>query len=216
MAKDKAEKNTCILYGDIIEYVEGDDALSDAQVAELFRVYLAYANGKAVKISDPEVKGIWRTIKSRVDKANANYAEKCERLKENAKNRYKSKQKDANACNCNNDIDSDYDVFTDVNTESSNDDSKEKGDTIVSPKKKTTKPTLDEVKAYAAEQGKPEEAEHFFDYYTANGWKVGKNPMKDWKAAFRNWKRSAYNKSPTTNSDAEWEAFLARKAAEDD
>lgn len=34
------------------------------------------------------------------------------------------------------------------------------------------------------------EAEKFFDHYTANGWKVGKNPMKDWKATARNWKRN--------------------------
>ena len=34
------------------------------------------------------------------------------------------------------------------------------------------------------------ECEKFFDYYTANGWKVGKNPMKDWKSAVRNWKRN--------------------------
>ena len=95
-------------------------------------------------------------------------------------------------------------------------DIKEREDTIVSSRKKTTKPSLEEVKAYAIEQAKPDEAEHFYDYYTANGWKVGKNPMKDWKAAFRNWKRSSYNKSPTVNKDAEWEAFLARKAAEDD
>ena len=33
------------------------------------------------------------------------------------------------------------------------------------------------------------DAERFVDYYTANGWKVGKNPMKDWKAAVRNWER---------------------------
>jgi hypothetical protein len=34
-----------------------------------------------------------------------------------------------------------------------------------------------------------EEAEKFFDYYTSNGWKVGKNPMKDWRATARNWKK---------------------------
>jgi len=30
----------------------------------------------------------------------------------------------------------------------------------------------------------------FFDYYEANGWRVGKNPMKDWKAAVRTWERN--------------------------
>jgi hypothetical protein len=37
------------------------------------------------------------------------------------------------------------------------------------------------------------EAERFVDFYTANGWKVGKNPMKDWKAAARNWIKNASN-----------------------
>jgi hypothetical protein len=36
------------------------------------------------------------------------------------------------------------------------------------------------------EQGKIE-AEKFFNYYESNGWRVGKNPMKNWKAAANNW-----------------------------
>jgi len=37
-----------------------------------------------------------------------------------------------------------------------------------------------------------EEAQKFIDYYTSNGWKVGQNPMQDWKATSRNWiKRSS-------------------------
>ena len=31
--------------------------------------------------------------------------------------------------------------------------------------------------------------DRFVDYYTSNGWKVGKNPMKDWKAAVRTWEK---------------------------
>ena len=30
---------------------------------------------------------------------------------------------------------------------------------------------------------------NFFDFYQSNGWKVGKNKMKDWKAALRGWSR---------------------------
>lgn len=48
-------------------------------------------------------------------------------------------------------------------------------------------PDVDEVRAYAAENGYNLDAERFVDYYTSNGWKVGRNPMKDWKAAVRNW-----------------------------
>lgn len=50
-------------------------------------------------------------------------------------------------------------------------------------------PTLEDVKAYCQERGNRVDPERFIDYYTANGWRVGKNPMKDWKAAVRTWER---------------------------
>ena len=37
------------------------------------------------------------------------------------------------------------------------------------------------------------EAARFYDHYESNGWKVGKNPMKDWKATIRNWERNDYS-----------------------
>ena len=51
-------------------------------------------------------------------------------------------------------------------------------------------PTVDEVKAYCLERKNSVDPVRFVDYYTSNGWKVGKNPMKDWKAAVRTWERS--------------------------
>lgn len=50
-------------------------------------------------------------------------------------------------------------------------------------------PTLEEVKAYCSERKNKVDPERWYDYYTSNGWKVGKNPMKDWKAAVRTWER---------------------------
>lgn len=54
-------------------------------------------------------------------------------------------------------------------------------------------PTLSEVRAYCQERQNNVDAERFIDYYTSNGWKVGKNPMKDWKAAVRTWERQGWN-----------------------
>ena len=54
-----------------------------------------------------------------------------------------------------------------------------------------TPPTLDEVKTYCLERNNNVDAERFIDYYTANGWKVGKNSMKDWKAAVRTWEKTS-------------------------
>jgi hypothetical protein len=55
--------------------------------------------------------------------------------------------------------------------------------------KRFTKPTLDDVKAYCQERNNGVDAEKWYNHYSANGWKVGKNPMKDWKAAVRTWER---------------------------
>ncbi len=53
-----------------------------------------------------------------------------------------------------------------------------------------TPPTVDEVSAYCEEKGYGISPEKFLDYYASNGWKVGRNPMKDWRAAVRNWSRN--------------------------
>ena len=52
-----------------------------------------------------------------------------------------------------------------------------------------TPPTVDEVRDYCRERGNSVDAERFVDFYTAKGWKVGKSPMKDWKAAVRTWEK---------------------------
>lgn len=54
---------------------------------------------------------------------------------------------------------------------------------------KFQKPTLEELKAYIAENRYTFSAEAFMDYYESNGWKVGRNPMKSWQAACRTWQR---------------------------
>jgi hypothetical protein len=52
------------------------------------------------------------------------------------------------------------------------------------------KPTQEEIKTYCLERKNNINPEKFRDYYESNGWKVGKNPMKDWKACVRNWEKS--------------------------
>ena len=54
-------------------------------------------------------------------------------------------------------------------------------------------PTEEEIAAYCHERQNGIDARRFFDYYAANGWKVGKNSMKDWKAAVRTWERRDSN-----------------------
>lgn len=68
---------------------------------------------------------------------------------------------------------------------------KEKED--IKPQKRFVKPTIDEVRAYCLERGKGVDAEKWYNHYSANGWKVGRSKMVDWKAAIRTWERSDDN-----------------------
>lgn len=63
-----------------------------------------------------------------------------------------------------------------------------------------TPPTPTEVQAYVAEKGYTIDAFKFCDFYESKGWFVGKNKMKDWKAAVRNWARSQRQESTANGS----------------
>jgi len=62
------------------------------------------------------------------------------------------------------------------------------------------KPTVEEVAAYCEERGNSVDPEAWMDHYTANGWRVGKNPMKDWKGAVRTWERNGFESGRTKSS----------------
>lgn len=71
------------------------------------------------------------------------------------------------------------------------------------PAKKFQKPTIEQIKAYCLEAGKNIDAEAFFDFYEAKGWVVGRAPMKDWKAAVRNWAKNESQFLRRKNNDKE-------------
>jgi len=56
--------------------------------------------------------------------------------------------------------------------------------------KRFAKPSIEEVADYCNERNNDVDAEKFYDYYSSNGWKVGKNAMKDWKASVRTWEKN--------------------------
>lgn len=60
-------------------------------------------------------------------------------------------------------------------------------------------PTIAEVSDYCKERNNNIDAEQFINYYSANGWKVGRNAMKDWKAAVRTWEKNGYSNTKTAN-----------------
>lgn len=77
-----------------------------------------------------------------------------------------------------------------------------------------TPPTVEEVKAYCEERKNGVDAQHWFDYYASNGWKVGKNAMKDWKAAVRTWEKNGFTKQKSSAQQHVAESFHAESDEE--
>ena len=71
-------------------------------------------------------------------------------------------------------------------------------------RKKFTIPTPEEVQAYCDERKHGILGQQFCDFYSSKGWKIGKEPMKDWKAAVRTWEiRRKDQSTPITQSQAQ-------------
>ena len=56
--------------------------------------------------------------------------------------------------------------------------------------KRFVKPKVVDIAEYCLERNNYIDAQKFYDYYSSNGWRVGKNAMKDWKAAVRTWEKN--------------------------
>lgn len=67
--------------------------------------------------------------------------------------------------------------------------------------KKFVKPSLKEISDYCKERNNDVNPEKFLNYYEANGWKVGRNNMKDWKAAIRTWEVNSRSSGGKKNNE---------------
>lgn len=64
------------------------------------------------------------------------------------------------------------------------------------------RPSPEEVKIYLVGRGSAVDPEAFFSFYESNGWKVGKNPMRSWKAAVVTWEKRRQGESNGSHSKA--------------
>jgi hypothetical protein len=75
------------------------------------------------------------------------------------------------------------------------------------------RPSIQEISEYCKSRGNRIDPQAWLDHYTANGWRVGRNPMKDWKAAIRTWEKNSFgpaaavskSENPNLNGNA-WAA----------
>lgn len=85
--------------------------------------------------------------------------------------------------------------------------SKKSNDCLISVKKNshtTTKfipPTIEQVAEYCKERNNNVDPEHFVAFYEAKGWQIGKNPMRNWRAAIVTWEKRNNTQQHNTNDD---------------
>lgn len=176
------KKDTFILNTDLDEKTQ---MLSDKEVGQIFRKILKYVKEEPLPKLERHLEMVFDFIRVDLDKNLRKYEDTCKRRKEaiqkrwNNTNEYNSIQMNTNDTDSDNEYEYEYDY------ESSKEDKKE-----IKTKKKFIKPSLEEVNSYCLERNNKVDAQRFIDYYEANGWKVGRNSMKDWKAAIRTWEKN--------------------------
>lgn len=197
----KNQRNSFIL---LLEHVHTMEELSDEEFGQFVRAYAAYVeNGTEPEFTDRSLRMMWKTVRA-FDEMNVRKYESTSEARQEAgkkgalkrwnreKQAVASDSKDSNCHFANSKNSLSESVSESVSVSDSVSESENKGNASASPSSPKTPrfqpPELEEVKAYFAEKGgTAEQAERFRDFYESNGWKVGKNPMRKWKAAASGW-----------------------------
>ena len=180
-------------------------------------------NGKTTQPLSEAAYMAYHLISCQIQRDTEKYERLCERRREYGamNNKHKqakasiSKQKLANESYTDTDTDTDTDTVTDTVTDTELPKGNKEESIKEEKRKRFLPPSLEEIRQYCIERRNSVNAEQFIDFYTANGWKVGKNSMKDWKAAVRTWERNGIqNKGVREFTEAEkadTEAFIQRQ-----
>lgn len=166
-----------------LDFNDSTQDLTYEECGRLVRSIVDYANGKEYesRLTGAE-KIAFRFLKGAIDRnqaisevrAKAGASKKKSEQKET--NTSKNEQTEANSTN--------KKLITKNKNENKNNIAPEVAST------RFQKPNVEEVRAYIVERNNgltAQDAETFVDFYEAKGWKIGNQPMKDWKAAVRTW-----------------------------
>ena len=193
------------VFTDFLEVAEG---LSDGALARLFRAMLRYAlDGTEPQMKSSE-RALWTVARQNIDRETAAYESKVKHLQRgrssvskttrsvSEEDKDKEKEKDK---------DKDKDIYIG-------------GEPPAPPAPKAhiyiQPPSLEEVESYCRERKNRVNPQYFYDYYQSNGWRVGKNPMKDWKAAVRSWESNGMDRERPARENELSDADRFRAAIE--
>ena len=184
------------VFTDFLEVAEG---LSDGALARLFRAMLRYAlDGTEPQMKSSE-RALWTVARQNIDREVAAYKTKVEADRRNGRKgaaiRWSKVAKDGDPY-----PDHSQDSQDNDNEKEKNNDNDKDNDSLSSTEPRLTaeerekKPSLEEVMSFSQEAGLNVDVQYFYNYYEANGWYIGKQPIRDWKAAVRSWESNGMDR----------------------
>ena len=219
MAITTIEKESYMLYRGWNPLFEN---LPKEQLGELFYAICCYQSGREYVIENPLIKGIFEMVLMQFRKDEEKYISNCESKARNGKKGAESRWQDDSKCHSQESEENLEDgkngkryfrhteektemakmaIEEEEEEEEEEEDKEEVEEVPTVPKKREARkrsstPSVDEVREYCFERGNGVDAETFVDFYASKGWKVGNAPMKDWKAAVRTWEKRDNRAAP--------------------
>lgn len=170
------------------DWLEVTEELNATEKGRLIDAIVAYARGGDwQEFAKGNERYLFPAFRGQIDRANE-ISEVRSRATDNRRNQKASNEikTDQNESNINKNANNNNNKYN--NKEDNNNKNDKKSNMRFAP------PTREELTAYIAEKGYKVDADRWLAYYESNGWKVGRNPMKDWKAAVRTWASNGFDK----------------------
>lgn len=185
-----------------MSYLQSLAPFTDAERGRLVMAMLNYASTGEVPQFDGNERFIWPSLQMQIDRDIETYQAKCSRNRENGAKGGRPSKKPG--------VMTETERFLEKpkKPKKKKNEKEMENDNIGADKpltrSKFSPPSVDEVNAYCAEKGLSIDTQRFVDYYESNGWMVGRNKMKDWRAAVRNWGRNGSVNSGKTELEQVW------------
>jgi len=191
-------------------------ALSDAEAGRLAKALWHYTTtGEQVELSGNE-KGCFAMIIYTLQQDEADNGTLSE--KRRSAGEKGGKQRVANQANANF-ATNDEANQANASNKSKNTEEDIKETTLKGSKEKRSRfspPSVEDVTAYCRERKNGVDPQKFIDFYTAKGWMIGPNPMKDWKASVRTWEQRDNNTVQAPIKTVSAQRYTQREYDEDD
>lgn len=176
MARTKSRPGMLIYFDDLYAL----DRFSNAQVGELVRSMADYSTtGELHDFEDPMVEVVFSMLRHKLDRDRENYENISKRRATAARKAHLQQMQQMQQLQP-----TETETVTPTETEAETGTPAGAGASTEG----FVPPSRDEVEAYAREIDYHIDADRFLAYYAGNGWRMGGNPMRDWRAALRLWR----------------------------